>query len=237
MLTVTELDTLSLVPPTRFGRLLADHRWEQGAGLADLAGRTHGRFEAAELAEVEAGRRPLGDEDLALLCGAYGVVLEPGLQPRRTRLVVDLDEGYLASGAHQRLLHPGDLADDVLGRYLGLIVALRGAAPGTAIGLRHDDVEVLANALWIEPEDIEARLELLMSNPRDRIGRRVRRLSRRSVVPAAGILVAATGEGMLVLDRSGDGPDDGIEVRPEAQGATVIALAPPEQRVAERLSA
>ena len=109
--------------------------------------------------------------------------------------------------------------------YLGLIVALRGGVPGTAIPLRQSDLEVLSDALLVEPEDIEERLALLMTNPRDRVGRRCRRLSRRAVVPEAGILVAATGEGLLVLDGHGVQTDDGIAVYPEVTGATIIALA------------
>ncbi len=225
MITVTELDTLSLVPPARFGRLLAEARWEHGVSLESLARLTTGRFDVADLAAIEAGRRPLGDDDIALLSGAYGVHVESSLRPRRTQLVVDFDEGFLAAGQHRRALDPAAAADDVLIRYLGLIVALRGAVPGTPIPLRQHDLEVLADVLLIEPDEVEDRLALLMTNPRDRVGRRVRRLSRRSVVPRAGILVAATGEGLLVLDDSGEQPDGGIAVRPAVTGATIIALA------------
>lgn len=237
VMTVTELDTLSLVPPTRFGRLLAEHRWQRTASLDMLARMTGGRFDTADLAEIEAGRRSLSDDDLVLISGIYGVHAEAVVHPRRTRLSVDLDEGVLAAGHHRRRLQPGDLSEDVLTRYLGLIVALRGAVPGTAIPLRQDDLEVLADALWIEPEEVESRLAVLMTNPRDRVGRRVRRLSRRTVIPEAGILVAATGEGLLVLDGSGEQPDPGMAARPEYSGTNVIALARRDQPQAETYAA
>jgi len=237
VMTVTELDTLSLVPPARFGRLLMEHRWSRSIGLGTLAALTLGRFDSAELAAVEAGRRTLTDDDLVLLSGLYGIHTEPAVHPRRTRLSVDVDTGVMGIGPHRRLLEPGTLADDVLVRYLGLVIALRGAVVGTPIPLRHDDIGVLADALWTEPEQIEDRLALLMTNPRDRVGRRVRRLCRRTVVPEAGILVAATGEGLLVLDNSGERPDPGVAVFPEPVGATVIALARADAPIADGFAA
>ncbi|MEZ5233856.1 MAG: hypothetical protein R2755_05920 [Acidimicrobiales bacterium] len=237
VITVTELDTLSLVPPARFGHLLADYRWANGTSLEALATLTLGRFDVVDLADIEAGRRQLADDDLELLAAVYGVHTEAAVHPRRTRLVIDLESGFLAGGPRRRLLHPDDLLDDVLVRYLGLIVALRGAVPGTQLPLRHDDLLVLSDALLFEPEEIESRLAVLMTNPRDRVGRRVRRLSRRTVVPEAGILVAATGEGLLVLDGHGEQPDGGIALRAEASGANVIALARRDRPVAEEFAA
>ncbi len=225
VITVTELDTLSLVPPGRFGRLLAEHRWGLGASLEVLVARTRGRFDTAQLADIEAGRRLLTDDDLALLSAVYGVHAEADVQPRRTRLVVDLDEGFVASGSQRRVLGPGDSVDDILTRYLGLILALRGEPAGSPTPLRQDDLAVLTDTLWIEPEEVEARLAVLMTNPRDRVGRRVRRLSRRTVVPEAGILVALTGEGLLVLDSNGENPDGEIGVVADFAGADIIALA------------
>ncbi|MCC6434464.1 MAG: hypothetical protein IT196_05490 [Acidimicrobiales bacterium] len=237
MITVTELDTLSLVPPARFGHLLAEYRWASGVDLESLSHLTIGRFDVVDLADIEAGRRPLADDDLVLLSAIYGVHSEGAVHPRRTRLTIDLEEGFLASGSHRRLLHPDDLVDDVLVRYLGLIIALRGAAPGAQLPLRHDDLLVLSDALLFEPEEIETRLATLMTNPRDRVGRRVRRLSRRTVVPEAGILVAATGEGLLVLDGNGEQPDGGIALRPATVGSNVIALARRERPEAESFAA
>ncbi|MFN0029372.1 MAG: hypothetical protein ACKV2O_19625 [Acidimicrobiales bacterium] len=218
---MTELDSLSLVPPARFGQILTERRWDDGVNLDRLAGLTGGRFGTHDLADIEAGRRLLNDEDLCLLGEVYGVNVEPGLLPRRTRLIVD---GDLIAGV--RATRPRSVSDgieDVLTRYLGLILALRGAPAGTPILLRQEDLAVLSDTLWIEPDEVESRLALLMTNPRDRVGRRARRLARRTVIPEAGIMVAATGEGLLVLDERGDDPGGGLEMG-RSGVADVIAL-------------
>ncbi len=222
VISLTELDTLSLVPPARFGRVLTERRWDQGINLDRLAGFTGGRFGSQDLADIEAGRRLLNDEDLCLVSEVYGVEVEPGLMPRRTRLIVDPTQTVSSAGPRPRSVADG--IEDVLTRYLGLILALRGAAAGIAISLRQADLEVLSDTLWLEPEEVEARLAVLMTNPRDRVGRRARRLARRTVIPEAGIMVAGTGEGLLVLDDGGDDPGGGQEIVNRAGGADVIAL-------------
>jgi len=223
VLTVSELDTLSLVPTRRFGRILQEQRARSTTTLSRLEQLAGGRFDRYELADVEAGRRALADEELVLLSALYGVHAEPAVHPRRTMLTVDDDPG--ATHGHRPGGHRAAAPDDVLLRYLGLVVALRGAVPGTTIPIRQPDVDVLAAVLDTTPEQIELRLALLMANSRDRVGRRVRRLSRRTVVPEAGILVAVTDGVALVLDGNGDRPLPGAAVRPRHTGANVIALA------------
>ena len=223
VLTVSELDTLSLVPPRRFGRILQEQRARRTTTLSQLEKLAGGRFDRHELADVEAGRRALADEELFLLSGLYGVHAEPAVHPRRTTLTVDDDPG--ATHRHRPARHRAAALDDVLLRYLGLVVALRGAVPGTTIPVRQPDIDVLAAVLDAAPDEIELRLAVLMTNPRDRVGRRVRRLSRRTVVPEAGILVAVTDGIALVLDGNGDRPLPGAALRPRHTGANVIALA------------
>lgn len=224
----TDLDSLSLVPPGRLGPLLTDARLAANRSLDDLAALSLGRFTGGALADIEAGRRLLSDDDAALVVAVYGLSSEPGVSPRRTRLVIDVDSGVLRIGPFRRPMTVGrgtSLVDDLLARYLGLVLSLRGVAPGKPVGLRHDDVEALADALWLELDDVSERLEVLMSNPRDRVGRRARRLGRRLVVPSAGILVATTEEGTLVLEPHDDGPHGGlVEREVPAPGATVVSL-------------
>jgi hypothetical protein len=223
----SDLDSLSLVPPGRLGPLLTDARLASGSTLDDLAAVTLGRFDAATLADVEAGRRLLGDDDAGLVATVYGLRTEAGITPRRTRLSIDGDSGVLRIGDFRRLTpigRGGGLVDDVLARYLGLVLTLRGVAPGTRIGVRRDDLETLADALWLELDEVDERLEALMANPRDRVGRRARRLGRRLVVPSAGIMVAATDEGTLVLDPQGEGPDGGRTATITEVGATIVSL-------------
>lgn len=228
VISMTELDTLSLVPPARFGQILTERRWDHGINLDRLAGLTAGRFGTQDLADIEAGRRLLSDEDLCEVSVVYGVDVEPALLPRRTRLVVDGEQTTLALhnrfARHNRPRSVADGIEDVLTRYLGLILALRGAAAGTTIVLRQEDLEVLSDTLWIETDEVEARLAVLMTNPRDRVGRRARRLARRTVIPEAGIMVAATVAGLLVLDDRGDDPGGGLEIAGRDRGAEIIAL-------------
>lgn len=209
--TATRLDTLTLVPAARFGRLLTDTRAWAGASLADVAAVTEGRFDVAGLAEVEAGLRSLLDTEVDVLLAAYGLDLAAP-PPRRTRLVVDPLEGSVAvvsAGAIVSLSRRGGRAAgpavDVLSRYLGLVYTLRRVAPGTPIPLRQADLDVLADALRLDPTTVEERLGKLMGNPSDAVGRRARRFARRRMVPAAGILVATTSGGSLVLEQR---PDD-----------------------------
>ncbi len=224
VMTVTGLDTLTLVPPMRLGRLLVERRRTRGLDLVTLARRTGGRYDATVLTAIEAGRLALGDEDLGHVSDLYGLRAEPAVRPRRTRLAIDVEDAV--TDEHVHLTHrTGSDPDEVLIRYLGLIVALRAAVPGHPVMLRVEDLIVLADALWLEPDEVEARLTVLMTNPRNRLGRRAQRLSRRTVIPAAGILVAATEEGLLVLDPQPQGPGPGMAVGPDHRGTTVIALA------------
>jgi len=230
-MTVTGLDTLTLVPPMRLGRLLVERRRARGLDLVTLARSTAGRFDATVLTAIEAGRLSLSDEDLGHVSDLYGLHAEPAVRPRRTRLAIDAEDAVAEDQRH--LAHrTGSDPDEVLIRYLGLVVALRAAVPGNPLPLRADDLVVLADALWLEPDEVEDRLDVLMANPRNRVGRRVARLSRRTVIPAAGILVAATEEGLLVLDPQPQGPGPGMAVRPDHRGASVIALARREVPIA-----
>lgn len=231
VMTVTGLDTLTLVPPMRLGRLLVERRRTRGLDLGTLARGTGGRFDVGLLAAIEAGHVTLGDEDLGHVSDLYGLLAEATVRPRRTRLALDTEDAIAADQLHLTHRTGGD-PDELLIRYLGLIVALRAAVPGNPLPLRADDLIVLADALWLEPEEVEDRLTALMTNPRNRVGRRVARLSRRTVIPAAGILVAVTEEGLLVLDPQHQGPGPGMAVRPDHLGATVVALARREVPVA-----
>lgn len=194
------LDTLSLVPTVRLGRMLSDARTRQGATLTAVARAGGSRFSPEELAAVEAGQRRLNDDEIAYLARVYGVETA-AVMPQRTRLVIDLHDRTITIGADTAKASRRDsLTDGILTRYLSLLYKLRGEQPGQPLRLRQLDLDVLGESLWLEPHQVEHRLVGLMH---DRVGDLKRRsglLGRRLVVPAVGILVAVTAGGTLVLE-------------------------------------
>lgn len=222
--TLSGLDTLTLVSPLRLGQLLVEHRCNHYLNLEALARRTAGRFSVAALVAIEAGGDPLSDEDLGLLSDAYGVYAEPFVRPHRTRLVMDTDDAMLADPAPQAHRIGLD-TDEALVRYVGLIHVLRAAVVANPLPLRHEDLEVLASALYLEPAEVQQRLDWLMLNARHRIGRRMQRLRRRMVIPAAGILVGTSEAGQLILEPHALPPGSGVRLRAGQGDTNVIALA------------
>jgi hypothetical protein len=212
MTSATRLDTLSLVPPARLGRLLAEARARKGRSREVIAAATGERFDAEELAEVEAGGRPLLDAHISVLVEAYG--LRPSNpRSRRTELVVDRFEA-LGSAAGAGPANRDGWTVDVLCRYLGLVYVLRRRTPGEDLALRQADLDVLADVLGVAHATVEERLVRLMANPADKVGRRARRFERRVMVADAGILVAATTGGALVLEPRAAEPGPGIPTAP-----------------------
>jgi hypothetical protein len=167
---------------------------------------TNDRFTADELGAAEAGRRPLSDAEVGLLCRLYG--LDAGrLMPRRARLVIDLHNRNLTVGpATVGLSRRVSLTDAVLTRYLALIYRFRGVTAGVPIRLRRLDLETLAESLHLPIHDVEQRLIRLMHEEVEAIGRRSRMFGRRLVVPSAGVLVAVTETGSLVLEQTEEAP-------------------------------
>ena len=220
MPTDVDVSTLTLVPPNRLGDLLAEARTAKGLTTAELARTSSVRFSASALDEIESGGRTLNDVELAAL---YDV--ETGeLVPVRTTLVIDLDGGTMSVGTRQERTVDTSSTDDVLIRYLSLVTTLRSLQPGTAVPLRQVDVEVLAEALSVERAEVTSRLSSLMSDPDNRVADRARRLRRRRVVPAAGILVAATAVGVLLFVRS----DDQVQSKTVSQTGGSFVEAPGE---------
>jgi len=172
--------------------------------LERVAEQTNHHFSPQALAAIEDGRLRLEREELEMLSEIYRV-RSGELIPDRGELVIDLESGTLAAGVHQRRLS-GTVTDpdEVLVQYLSLVYAMREVEPGEPVPLRELDLDVLATALEDSASSLEGQLTALMSNPDDRVGQRTRRLRRRLVVPAAGILVGATAVGVLVLIQSGD---------------------------------
>jgi hypothetical protein len=200
--------------------LLAEARARRGASREAIAAATGDRFDAEALVEVEAGRRPLLDAHISALVEAYG--LRPSNpRARRTELVVDRFD--VAGDGGARGAGREGWAVDVLCRYLGLIHVLRRRPPGHELALRQADLDVLAEVLGVGHVVVEERLVRLMANPGDKVGRRARRFERRVMVADAGILVAATTGGALVLEPRAGEPGPGVPVAPAGRSRGIVS--------------
>ena len=220
--------TQTIVPARRLAHLLAEARRTNDQTLEELATRSGGTFSARDLLALEGATHPLDDDTVSRVVELYGV--DPGvLGPERSRLVIDLDERRLRAGPHETTLG-APTADEVLATYLSLLYTMRHATPGTPLPLRDADISVLSRALELASTDVESRLVDLMADPDGAVDRRHRWLRRRLLIPAAGVLVAATAIGSLVL-LSGAGDPSGTEpvtvIGPPAAEQPDVALIPP----------
>ena len=197
-------DALTLVPSWRLGHLLRQARDHDGLTLAEVAARSQGE-DVERLAAIERGEVALNERELEQIVALYAV--DPAeLVPGRTDLVVDLDQHRLATAGHtQPLAGTAPTADEVLASYLSLVYTLRQARPGSRVPLRQSDLDVLARALALATPDVESRLVGLMATPSELVRERFRFLRTRMLLPAAGVLVAVTVAGAIVVSsRSGD---------------------------------
>ncbi len=210
----------SLVPPTRFGALLTDHRTRRGLTIDELRVQSDLPFSAAELRQIEHGKLALTDDQVNRLMAAYGAV-SGTLVPDRSELVVDLHHGAMFVAANTKVLPPHAGFDDILGRYLSLLYLMRGLEPGSELALRTDDLETLAKALERNIAEVERRLvELMLPGEVTPWFSRVRH---RLAIPAAGLLVGLTAVGSLVLVElpAGERP----QVRPLGAGGAEVGSA------------
>ena len=211
--------TLTLVPPRRLGALLVDARLAQARSLEAVAAAS--RFDEQELTAIEAGQLLLADAELDDLLAAYHVTPDQ-LLPVRSQVVLDLEQGEVVVAEETaRLAGDAPTADEVLSAYLSLVYTLRRAQPGTPLVLRDYDVAVLARALKLAEPDVEARLTGLMANPTEEIGRLTRVLRHKLLVPVAGVVVAATAVGTVLVLRS-----DGGTSAPTTTEATTVTTRP-----------
>ena len=231
-------DGTILVPPRRLGALLRQARLDAGRELADLAADCD--LTVVDLDDLEHGRLTVDDVLLARLIELYGVE-DATLVPERSELVIDLDEGRIAvhgtDDPDTRVPGEAVAPDLVLARYLALVYRLRDIPLGTAVPLRDVDLAVLAAALELPSDDVQARLRRLMGNDQT-VERDHRRIRRRLLLPLVGVVIAVTGVGTLLLvaagDRAGQAPatttavDTGAarEAGPSTPAVTVPAVSP-----------
>jgi hypothetical protein len=151
----------TLVPPSRLGSLLTEHRTRRGLTIDELRLDAILDFSAEELRQIEQGQRPLTDDQVHRLMTAYRASSGP-LVPERVELTVDLHHGAMFAGSRTKVLPADATLDDVLGRYLSLLYLMRGLEPGNTLPLRSDDLTVLSNAVDLNIAEIEGRLFELM---------------------------------------------------------------------------
>jgi hypothetical protein len=224
---LVRLGAATTVPLRRLGVLLRDARLAAGEALDAVAARSDGRFDVLALIDVEAGQHHLTDDDVTALLANYRA--DPGdLLASRSTLVIDLQEGTVAAGSWSTSFPPdADDPDEVLSRYLALLYEMRGLEPGTAIPLRNLDISVLSSALALPAPIVHERLVVMMEPGDLRVQRSRRLLRRRVLVPAAGLVVAATTVGVLIFSPAAE-PTPGTEVgRVVGSVAGTPQVAPP----------
>ena len=192
-------DTATLVPPRRLGALLRQSRLATGTPLEALA---TADLTVVDLDDIEHGRRLVDDDLLQDLVVRYGVE-DANLLPKRSQLVIDLDEGRVA--IDEADLGAGELCgpDAVLARYLALVYHLRDLPLGSSIALRDLDLDVLSSALELDADEVTRRLRRLMDEE-DAIARDQRRIRRRMLLPLVGVVIAAVSGGALLLVAESD---------------------------------
>ncbi|HSL59735.1 MAG TPA: hypothetical protein VK866_17940 [Acidimicrobiales bacterium] len=226
--TATAVD-LGAIPTARLAYHLRAARQRSALALDDLAARPGHSFGVDLLTRVEVADIDLTDGQVRELLDLYGV--DPrDVAPERSRLVIDLEAGTVASGPHVADVPGGADPDEVLNRYLALVYEMRGLATGTPVPLRALDLDVLSRALEIPPATIEARLTILMASPSPVVAEMRRSLRRRLLVPAVGAVVAVTAAGLLILLPGSDadtavGPTLGARIAVDASTALTQATA------------
>jgi transcriptional regulator with XRE-family HTH domain len=196
-----------LVPPRRLGTLLASARSARGMTLDQVSDGSGGRFSKARLASIERGTVDVADKELSALAELYDIGTS-SLIPDRSHLELDVAEGVLRTQMGVEHFEPEQATPDiVLPRYLAMVYAMRQAEFGSAVPLRVEDLEVLGTALHLDSGRIEADLNALMITRDIRVGRTTSLLSRRVLIPAAGVLVAFCGVGALILSSADSAPD------------------------------
>ena len=223
-----ERDAGILIAPLRLGHLLREARETAGLSLEDLGARSD--LTVVDLDDLEHGRRLVDDKLLEELIGLYGVE-DAALVPERSRLIIDLDEGRISVAESDISIGKMSGPDAVLSRYLALVYRMRQLPIGSPIGLRDIDLGVLSTALELDTTDIEARLERLIASE-DEIELDQLRLRHRLLLPVAGVVIAATAAGVLVLVAENETAPRGVPsiaasmVETDLGNGAVVAEAP-----------
>ncbi len=184
-----------LVPPARFGALLAKQRRQANVSVAEVASSSASRFTVQDLEQIEQGRAVLDETLLAAVSSLYEIHTSP-IVPQRNSLVIDLVDKNVSVG-DRNITFQDTSIETILERYLSLLYLLRNQTPGTHVTLRQPDLLVLEQALRLPIPRIETVIAEL--TPKHGVKERTSSLKKRLIVPGAGILVSLTALGSLVM--------------------------------------
>ena len=217
------------VPETRVAQRLVDAR--RRAGITRRRASRQTGVARSNLVRIEKGRMRPPDGTLIALCRSYGVTLTWLIPERSGNLVRVTPESIEVAGRSRVLGGEDPDVDVVLRSYLSLVRELRGAANGSVVHLRDEDLAALAQALGDTPSEIEARLVDLMMLSRDE-ARIIRRelVKRRVGAPAAGLLLASA-VFTSTLDSGSD--DTGVAAHEASTSAVVTPSAVSVERVTD----
>ena len=209
MMTHSRLDSeLSLIPPRRMGRLLANARYRARMSAPAAAFASYGRFDTLEIRRIEEGDLPVSDDDIQMFASIYRLNVD-GIVPPRMELAIDRSEGWIRVGGRVQPLSSTSDDRSVLIRYLAIVYELRGVRPGYLIVPRDNDLRVIGALFNRTPTEVRLHLETIMRRDRHEITDVHDRLRERLTVPSIGVLVGFTRIGALLLEESArpEGPE------------------------------
>lgn len=187
--------TATLVPLVRFGAALHRRRTRRGEALAALA-RQSVTWLPDQLLQIELGQIPLTDDDVVALAVLYQLSGKPVPRGDRIDLVLDRTTSVEVADpfGHSAADDPeGGSVDGALRRFLALAVLL---GPLDRVPLR---LSAASEALDVEIDQLVRRADRLARDDSATIWSLGRDLGRRVVVPEAGVRVAETYQGTLVI--------------------------------------
>ena len=188
---------ISLVPSSRFGAVLSAQRRKTQRGLADIASSSYGSYTVRDLQMYERGRCQLDNETVSKLIELYDLDINKAI-PQRKELVVDFNLRTIESADHSMELKDGD-TNEILSRYLSLVYIMREETPGKTLVFRDNDISTLSSVLGITPVSVETFLNEIIKNNYQEVSRWSKIFKNKLAVPGAGLLVAVTSVGSLVL--------------------------------------
>jgi transcriptional regulator with XRE-family HTH domain len=170
------------IPPARLGELLREARRRRGWKRKDVAAQV--AIDADRLRAWERGTKRVPDDVFTRLAGLYGDDLAlPTRQP------VSADTDWLVVGPYEQPLMEGT-PEEVIQGYIKIVQRLRKTKSGKSLELRAGDVQVLAQALQGDPEEIERRIADALGCSRDEArALHAEMLRRKVLLPVASLAV------------------------------------------------
>jgi len=188
---------LPLVPSARLGAALHRARTRSGATMAALARDSAGRFLPDDLVLVERGAVEPTDDTITALVGLYGLSGRPLPTGASIELVLDRSPSTLVGRSSDAATTGGAASTGpewVAARLVALSVLLGLDVTTGLLG-----TAVVSEALERPPTAVVELIDDVLHRYAPEIGGIITRIEQRVVVPAAGILVAETPMGSLLV--------------------------------------